>query len=265
MHLREIMYQNQEQTDRVIGYVSRTISKTKCKYLANKLKFLAWMFVITEQFHEYLYGNNFVVYMDSNQLTYVLTIAKLDATGHCWVATLDNYNFIFSYKPGKANVEVGALSHIPWENHDQHIDADRVQGLISNVTQGITLIEVCACNIQITETLDMHKDPKAMSQKDWIIAQSQDPMIREIKYHISKSKLKGYKVYFQDAQILKQYLQQHSHLVVWKGSCIVGLPLLKRIGMLYSLQFPKGIRGNSINRYFAWRWRWFNLCTICVM
>ena len=39
--------------------------------------------------------------MDNNPLTYVLTMAKLDATGQRWVAALSNYTFINIYKPGK--------------------------------------------------------------------------------------------------------------------------------------------------------------------
>ena len=62
--------------------------------------------------------------MDNNPLTYILTSAKLDATGHHWVVSLANYNFALSYKSGKVNVDADNLSHIPWENHDQHIEAD---------------------------------------------------------------------------------------------------------------------------------------------
>ena len=51
-----------------------------------------------ERFHEYLYGGHFEVYTDNNQLTYILTTAKLDATGQRWVASLANYNFKFSTK-----------------------------------------------------------------------------------------------------------------------------------------------------------------------
>ena len=36
-----------------------------------------------------------------------------------------------------------------------------------------------------------------MLAEDWIVAQSKDPAIREIKYPISKNKLKGNKVYSQ--------------------------------------------------------------------
>ena len=42
-----------------------------------------------------------------------------------------------------------------WGEHDQHIEADTVSALISQVVQGTTLIEAYSCNIQITETLDM--------------------------------------------------------------------------------------------------------------
>ena len=72
--------------------------------------------MIAERFHEYLYGGHFEVYTDNNPLTYILTTAKLDATGQRWVASLANYNFRISYKSGKLNVEANALSCIPWKN-----------------------------------------------------------------------------------------------------------------------------------------------------
>ena len=44
----------------------------------------------------------------------MLTTAKLDATGHRWVAVLSNYTFSITYKPGKGHVDADALSHIKW-------------------------------------------------------------------------------------------------------------------------------------------------------
>ena len=52
--------------------------------------------------------------MDNNPLTYVLTMAKLDATRHRWVASLSNYTFSIIYKPGKGHQDADALSHIKW-------------------------------------------------------------------------------------------------------------------------------------------------------
>ena len=65
---------------------------------------------VCERFHEYLYGGKFQVYTDNNPLMYVLTTAKLDATGQRWVASLANYDFTIHYRSGKQNTEADALS-----------------------------------------------------------------------------------------------------------------------------------------------------------
>ena len=77
------------------------------------------------------------MHKDNNPLTYILTSPKVNATSHHWVASLTNYNSTLNYKSGKANVDV--LSHIPWEEHDWHIEDDTDLALISNVKQGTTL------------------------------------------------------------------------------------------------------------------------------
>ena len=71
--------------------------------------------MITEQFHEYLYGGTFKVHSDNNPLTYVLTMAKLDATRQRWIASLANDNFKIIYRSSKQNIDADALSRIPWE------------------------------------------------------------------------------------------------------------------------------------------------------
>ena len=80
--LGAVLYQKDE-TDlkRVIAYASRTLSPSERKYPACKLEFLALKWAITDRFHEYLYGGTSDVYADNNPLTYILTSAKLDATG----------------------------------------------------------------------------------------------------------------------------------------------------------------------------------------
>ena len=108
--LGAVLYQKQEGGERVISYASRALSKSEHKYPVHKLEFLALKWSVTDQFHEYLYGNTFDVYTDNNSLTYMLTTTKLDATGHRWIAGLANYNFNLHYKSGKSNVEADALS-----------------------------------------------------------------------------------------------------------------------------------------------------------
>ena len=62
------------------------------------------------KFHEYLYGNKFEELTDNNPLTYVLTTAKLDATGHRWLAELSLYDFSIKYRPGLKNGDADGLS-----------------------------------------------------------------------------------------------------------------------------------------------------------
>ena len=96
--------------------MSRTLSKSERNYDAHKLVFLALKWAVTDRFHEYLYGGSFDVYMDNNPLTYVLSSAKLDAIGQCWVASLAPYNFSLHYNPGRPNVITDSLSRILWKN-----------------------------------------------------------------------------------------------------------------------------------------------------
>ena len=66
-----------------------------------------------------------------------------------------------------------------------------VHALISQVAQGNTLMEDYPCNTGVKETPVVQKDQKVMLVEDWVVAQSKDPMIREIEYLINTNKLKG--------------------------------------------------------------------------
>ncbi len=69
---------------------------------------------VTEKFRDYLYyAPTFTVYSDNNPLTYVLTSAKLNATGCRWVAELADFHFTIKYRPGKDNIDADSLSRMP--------------------------------------------------------------------------------------------------------------------------------------------------------
>jgi hypothetical protein len=48
-----------------------------------------------------------------NPLTYILTSAKLDVTGHRWIDALTSYNFNSMYIPGSSNAYADGLSRLP--------------------------------------------------------------------------------------------------------------------------------------------------------
>ena len=96
----------------MIAYASRGLSKSERNYPAHKLEFLALKWAVTEKFHDYLYNKRFTIVTDNNPLTYVLTTAKLDATGHRWVAALAAFDFDVIYRPGRNNIDGDTLVKI---------------------------------------------------------------------------------------------------------------------------------------------------------
>ncbi|KAK7881963.1 hypothetical protein WMY93_028137 [Mugilogobius chulae] len=118
------LYQEQDGHLRVIAYASRGLSSSEARYPAHKLEFLALKWSITEKFHDYLYGANFVVVTDNNPLTYILTSAKLDAASHRWLAALSTYTFTLQYRAGKQNCDADALSRRPHNSSFSDVSSD---------------------------------------------------------------------------------------------------------------------------------------------
>ena len=111
--LGAVLYQTWEDgTKAVIAYGSRSLSKAESHYPVHKLEFLTLKRAVVEKFHENLYWSTFNVHTDNNPLTYVLTIAKLDAASHCCIARLANYNFWLHYQAGRTNIDVDALLRV---------------------------------------------------------------------------------------------------------------------------------------------------------
>ena len=71
---------------------------------------------ICDRWRDYLIsGPQFDVVTDNNPLTYVLTTARLNATGLRWVAELANFNFNIKYRQGKIHTDADYLSRHPVE------------------------------------------------------------------------------------------------------------------------------------------------------
>ena len=177
--LGAVLYQAQEGKQRVIAYASRSLSKSERNYPVHKLEFLALKWAITDKFHEYLYGSQFQVYTDNNPLTYVLTTAKLDATGHRWVAALSNYTFSIIYKPGKGHKDADALSCIKWPEA-MELDTQTVHAICKGVQAPYGKVEILCHGAQAVDALSKDKTSPGMTPLEWCQVQSQDPIISQI-------------------------------------------------------------------------------------
>ena len=177
--LRAVLYQDQEGQKRVVAYASRSLSKSERNYPVLKLEFLTLKWASTDKFHEYLCGAEFQDFTDNNCLTYVLTTAKLDVTGHRWVAALSNYTSNFLYKPGKANWDADALSRIKWPEA-MELTSQTVHAVCEGVQAPHGKIETLCHGAQAVGMLNQDNIPLGMTPLEWSQAQSKDPALCQI-------------------------------------------------------------------------------------
>ncbi|MCG7878036.1 MAG: DDE-type integrase/transposase/recombinase [Candidatus Thiodiazotropha taylori] len=183
--LGAVLYQCQDEKDRVIAYASRSLKPSEKNYPAHKLEFLALKWAVCEKFHDYLYGAQFEVITDNNPLTYVLTTAKLDATGQRWVASLSGYNFSIKYRSGKKNADADGLSRRREIEEQRVIFPETLKAVshsMSIMVQDCPLIESVA--VSDTPVTSQEEDiPEqllmtyGLTAKDWRKAQLNDPCI----------------------------------------------------------------------------------------
>ena len=179
--LGAVLYQTKDSKQHVIAYASRGLSKSEKNYPAHKLEFLALKWAVTEKFHDYLYNKKFTVITDNNPLTYVLTSAKLDATGHRWVAALAAFDFDIRYRPGRNAADADQLSRLPGIQEQDVISTDAIKAICQ--IQPVPLIETLALSYDVLEPLHHIQQIHPIDVR---AAQHEDPIIADWIYFVRR-------------------------------------------------------------------------------
>ncbi|KAG1932770.1 interleukin-1 receptor accessory protein-like 1-A [Pimephales promelas] len=197
---------NQEYLEglRPVAYASRKLSSTEQRYPTHQLEFLALKWAVVDKFHDYLYGVKFVVRTDNNPLTYILTSAKLNATGHRWLAALATYDFSLQYKPGKQNVDADVLSRYPASKESdewEEIPQTAVKAVCQLTSSSLgdespsRLIDQLCVPPQSIPTMYACPAQLETGQMEWWTnedlrsAQDQDPTIAPVKKEVATNKV----------------------------------------------------------------------------
>ena len=129
--------------------------------------------------------------MDNNPLTYVLTMAKLNATGQRWIAQLANYNFTIQYRSGKQNIDVDALSRIPWDIESTNDPILIKSALVRGKEGDSTIPMVPPDEFILSKQMHVNMEPKK-TKDEWVKLQGADPDIGPVVELMKLNKLSQY-------------------------------------------------------------------------
>lgn len=188
--LGAVLSQSQDGQEKVIAYASRGLQgaeRNDANYSSFKLELLALKWAITEKFHEYLLGSDFVVYTDNNPLAHLST-ARLGAVEQRWVARLASYRFQVKHRSGKSNTNADALSRYPVgaARGREEQDGVEIPGF-QDVT--VDVVHACllgVCNRTSVETEDTPQSDRATwigeswSAERWVQLQEKDHAISRV-------------------------------------------------------------------------------------
>jgi transposase InsO family protein len=195
--LGAVLYQRQNDKLRVISYASRTLTDAEKNYHlhSGKCEFLALKWSVTEKFSDYLgYGAHFTVFTDNNPLTYVMTSAKLNATGMRWVGELADYDFTLKYRPGKDSADADGLSRNPLTIEELERECTETVGRqdLSVIFSPPDVSNILPIDVKVLECPVFPSDLKAISSSELGKAQSDDhivgPIYRAVALNIRPKK-----------------------------------------------------------------------------
>ena len=138
-----------------------------------------------DHFNDYLYyASKFVVYTDNNPHTYVLSTAKVNVTGHRWIAELADFNFKIRYRPGTSIGDTDALSRLPLHYQElcsKETSTDTIDAIINGIKVGksgnSTWIAAVNANKNRTSYTASCDKVTSFSDTEIMDAQLQDPVI----------------------------------------------------------------------------------------
>ena len=235
--LGAVLYQFQDDTLRVISYASRTLTPAEKRYhlRSGKLEFLALKWAIRDEIRDLLYyAPSFCVYTDNNPLTYVMKSAKLNATGHRWVAELSNFSFAIKYKPGKENIDADFLSRSPLHFGDYlktctksvpqdvfQVTASAATSQYNNETVWVSALSTNEQNFVMQDSEKTHPVSEGrLDLNDLLQAQRQDHCISKVLHCKEKGAKPNRTRYNQERRGVKILLREWDKFYISKDSTL---------------------------------------------
>ena len=163
--LGAVLVQEHKGENRVICYISRSLTDTERRYSQTEKEALGIVWAC-ERLHMYLYGTEFLLLTDHKPLECIYSersTGRASARIHRWVLRLQPYRFTVKYIPGKQNIADSLSRLLPSKGDNSHQEgcSEECENYIRFVAQTAT--------------------PKALSTRDVEEASADDDELSEIR------------------------------------------------------------------------------------
>ena len=175
--LGAILSQEQDGHERVIGYYSRSLTKSERRYCVTRRELLAVVDAL-KHFHTYLYAVPFVVRSDHGSLRWLLNFRDIEGQLGRWSEYLGTYNFQLVHRAGRLHGNADSLSRRPCSDCRY---CDKVEMKVSQCVE-----DECSCsnvrNVSMQGVTEAWIEGKTST--DICEAQEKDPYIGIVKVMI---------------------------------------------------------------------------------
>ena len=208
------------------------------------------------------YAPHFKVYIDNNPLTYVLTTAKLNATGHRWVAQLSDFHFTVKYRPGMANKGADSLSRIHsdieqyMDSCTEQVDPEWIKATVEAVDaqhkgEAVWLLSVSSQPSELKHIIgdNCGLQVQPLKPNDLYEAQRGDSPINTVIHFKISGKPPTLKDKWRASPKVQSLLREWKKLIVGEDG-----NLRRRSGSTLQLVLPQNFTGQSTGSYMK---KWY--------
>ena len=117
-----VLSQFQDDQERVIAYMSKTMNVHERIYCVTRKELLA-VIVALRNFHTYLYGQNVLLRTDNAAVSWMRNLEKPTGQVARWLQELGTYDLTVVHRPGKRHVNADDLSRMPCKACKRQQDA----------------------------------------------------------------------------------------------------------------------------------------------